>query len=117
MVVALTIREISYLVGLFTIWCTPFRICDTKLFGRAVCFNSAIARKRTLATAKNAFLQWHITYFNRRLLSYFQAKPFPLSPVLQIDAIIVLFSSFLKLGVLSYLPSPLIQIFMLLNEN
>ena len=38
-----------------------------------------------------AFPQSHITYFNGRVLNSFQAKTFPLNPVLQIGAIAVLF--------------------------
>ena len=56
----------------------------------------------------HAFSQTHSRYLIRRLLSYFQTQKFPLNLVLQIDAIIVLFCSFLELGILLHLTLPLI---------
>ena len=56
----------------------------------------------------HAFSQTHSRYLIRRLLSYFQAQKFPLNLVLQIDTIIVLFCSFLELGILLHLTLPLI---------
>ena len=54
----------------------------------------------------HAFALSHITYCNRCLLSYFQTKTFLLNPLLQIDAIIVEFGSFLKFGILLLLTLP-----------
>ena len=59
----------------------------------------------------------HITYCNRRLLSSFQTKTFPLNPLLQIDAIIVLFRFAFKFGTLLHLTLPLIHTSLLLNED
>ena len=56
----------------------------------------------------HAFSQTHSRYLIRRLLSYFQTQKFPLNLVLQIDAIIVLFCSFLELEVLLHLTLSLI---------
>ena len=49
-------------------------------------------------TRSYAFPLSHITYSNRRLLSSFQTKAAPLSPALQIDAIVVVLG-----GVKSYI--------------
>ena len=56
-----------------------------------------------------AFALNHMTYFNRRLLSSFQTKTFPLNLVLLIDASIVFcFDLFLNLGfnTFNFAPNP-----------
>ena len=57
------------------------------------------------------------SYSSRRLLSYFSAKKFSLSPVLPIDAMAVLFWFILELGILLHLTLPLIPITVFLNED
>ena len=84
MAVVLTHKEMSCLVvGMFDDLVGRFRINigDIKIFARAVCFN---------LTLKGLCLSLsHTTYCNRRLLSSFQTKTFPLNQVLKIDAIVV----------------------------
>ena len=55
----------------------------------------------------HAFPQSHVTYCSRRLLISFQAKTFPLNPMLQIDAIIN-FDLFLNLAFyyIKFTPNP-----------
>ena len=65
----------------------------------------------------HVFLLSYISYCNKRLLSSFQSKLFPLNPASQIDAIIVKFCSFLKFGILLHLALLVIQTSLLLNED
>ena len=89
MVVVLAIKDTSHsvvglffdLVGLFHIY-----VGNIKFFGCYVCFNFALAWKRTISSHK----VMQLILFSVLFL-YFQAKTFPLILVLQNDAIIVLF--------------------------
>ena len=58
-------------------------LCNIKFFGCAICLDSSTARKK--ATTPPKVMQ----FFLVRLLSYFQAKIFPLDPILSIDKPIV----------------------------
>ena len=59
----------------------------------------------------------YIAYCNRCLLRSFQTKRFPLNPVLQMDAIIVLFRSVLKFWTLLHVTLLLIQTSLLVNGD
>ena len=88
MAVVLSIKEIGYLVvELFYDWVRSLMF----LFG-------------TLTSLFALIPSWiekgpcYTLRFIRRLLSYFEAKTFSFNPVLQINAIIVLFDLFIKFG-------------------
>ena len=75
------------MVGLFFDLVGPVHIYmrNIKFFGCSICFNFAVARKRHFFPHSDA------AYSVRCIIFLFSSKTFPLNPVLQNDAIIVIF--------------------------